>query len=338
MLKRIPAAVLAVVALASVPSIAGAQQPAADDPGSVGIRLAEAPQDRKDDPRARLYIVDHLHQGATISRKVEVISTLKQAADVRMYVGAAEVKDGAFTFGSVDAKNDLTDWSKVDPVYVHLEPGASQQATVTIAVPTDATDGERYGVVWAELPGSGGQANQVNRVGVRIYLSVGEGSEPTSDFSIEQLVASRDAEGRPMVETSVKNTGGRALDLSGDLELDDGPGSLSAGPFDVQLGTTLAPRDTAAARVVLDKDLPDGPWKATVTIRSGRLEKTSTATVTFPSGPGLINPPVKATSTDEQRKVLLPIALLLLLLVVLALVWLLWRRRRDDRERSAVSA
>jgi hypothetical protein len=330
--RRTTAVVIAALAVLSPATSRAQQQPQPSaEPESVGIRLAEAPEALRDDPRARVYIIDHLQQGATISRKVEVLSTLKQAADVRMYVGAAHLENGGFRFGVVGEESDLTEWSSVEPSTVHLEPGGSQLATVTIAVPTDATDGERYGVVWAELPGSGGQANQVNRVGVRIYLSVGEGSEPESDFTIEQLTAARDEEGRPVVETSVTNTGGRALDLSGELQLAEGPGSLSAGPFDVQLGTTLAPTETDAARVVLDKDLPDGPWKATVTIRSGRLEKTATATVTFPSEAGVVAAPVDASSTDAQRKVLLPIALALVVLVALAL-WLLWRRRRHDEE------
>jgi hypothetical protein len=47
---------------------------------------------------------------------------------------------------------------------------------VTIRVPRDAAPGERYGVVWAETragPDSGDGITQVNRVGIRLYLSVG---------------------------------------------------------------------------------------------------------------------------------------------------------------------
>src|SRR5213076_2151068 len=97
--------------------------------------------------------------------------------------------------------------------------------------------------------GSGGAANVVNRVGVRVYLSVGEGEEPVSDFTIDALTARRDEDSVPIVETTVTNTGGRAIDLAGSLSLANGPGSLNAGPFDVQIGTTLAPGDSAPAQV-----------------------------------------------------------------------------------------
>ena len=102
---------------------------------------------------------------------------------------------------------------------------------MTIAVPIDAAPGERYAVVWAETrstPSEGG-ITQVNRVGIRIYLAIGAGGPPAADFTIDSLTAIRSADGRPMVVATVHNTGGRALDMSGTLELSAGPGGLSAG-------------------------------------------------------------------------------------------------------------
>jgi hypothetical protein len=299
-------ALLFVASIAFVSPSARAQEAA---PGSIGIRLVDAPVERRDDPRAQTYIVDHVGQGATITRHVEISSTVTQPTNVSLYVAAATLEDGQFVFGEGRAENDLTDWSSIDPPEVAVPASGTVQATVTIAVPTDADDGERYGVIWAELPGSGGSANVVNRVGVRIYLSVGEGEEPVTDFTIDSLTASRDAEGVPVVETRVTNTGGRAIDLAGSLVLANGPGSLNAGPFDVQIGTTLAPGDSAPARVQLDPSLPDGPWDATITISSGRLEHTAEATLTFPSEPGEAAEPVVAEEDDAaQRKVLIPVA------------------------------
>jgi hypothetical protein len=283
---------------------------AQDDGGSIGIGLVDAPTDRRDDPRAHTYIVDHLHQGATITRHVQITSTVAQPTTVQLYVAAATLEGGEFVFGDGRAENDLTDWSSLDPPEVQVPANGSVQAAVTIAVPTDADDGERYGVIWAELPGSGGSANVVNRVGVRIYLSVGEGKEPVTDFTIDTLTAKREDDGTPVVETKVTNTGGRAIDLAGSLVLENGPGGLSTKPFDVQIGTTLAPGDSAPARVELDKTLPAGPWDATVTIQSGRVERTAKGSITFPKEPGETAKPVKAaeSSTAKQRKVLIPVA------------------------------
>ena len=330
MTRRLVAALVASLLIATgIAAGASAQE----DPGSIGIRLADAPENRRDDPRAQIYIVDHLNQGATITRHVEVQNTTASEAEVQLYVGAADVDDGVFEFGEGRAENDLTDWTTITPptVSVPANDGAVQ-AEVTIAVPDDAPDGERYGVIWAELPSSGGAANVINRVGVRIYLSVGEGEEPVSDFTIDTLRAVRDEDGTPVVETTVTNTGGRALDLGGELTLENGPGSLTAGPFPVDVGTTLGPGESAPARVELDPELPNGPWDATVTIRSGREERTAEATITFPDDPGEAAEPVPASKVDGKRKVLLPIAALAVLLVGAATALFFFRRRRADRE------
>ncbi len=115
-------------------------------------------------------------------------------------------------------------------------------ATVTIAVPARASAGEQYGVVWAEVsapPPPGGGIGATNRVGVRMYLSVGAGGEPASDFEVSALQGQRAADGSPVVVATVRNTGARALDLGGELRLANGPGGLSAGPISASVGSTL---------------------------------------------------------------------------------------------------
>ncbi len=334
MIRRRLLPLLAALALLVALPLCAPPVGAQEDGGSIGIGLVDAPTDRRDDPRAHTYIVDHLHQGATITRHVQITSTVAQPTTVQLYVAAATLDGGEFVFGDGHAENDLTDWSSLDPPEVQVPPNGSVQAAVTIAVPTDADDGERYGVIWAELPGSGGSANVVNRVGVRIYLSVGEGKEPVTDFTIDTLTAKREEDGTPVVETKVTNTGGRAIDLAGSLVLENGPGGLSTKPFDVQIGTTLAPGESAPARVALDKTLPDGPWDATVTIQSGRVERTAKGSISFPDEPGESAKPVKAaeSSTAKQRKVLIPIAAAAALVVGgAAAAFLIGGRRRALR-------
>lgn len=62
-----------------------------------------------------------------------------------------------------------------------------------------------------------------HRVGIRLYVLVGAGNPPAADFAVESLTAARSADGLPVVRAAVRNTGGRALDLSGTLRLVAGP-------------------------------------------------------------------------------------------------------------------
>jgi len=302
--------------------------------GGLRIRLMEAPQNRRNDPRARSYIVDHLAPGTTISRRIGIANESNRALRARFYVGAASISGGSFQ--PLDDPNELSAWSRFQPAQVDIRPGAEATATLTVAVPAGATAGERYGVAWAELPGTTDQGiTSVNRVGIRIYLSVGPGGEPASDFAIDSMTAKRNVDGTPVVTAQVTNTGARALDLSGSLRLAHGPAGLNAGPFAAKLGTTLAIGDSEAVEVVLDKQIPDGPWEATLELRSGTTQRTAVAVVRFPK-PGESGPSVKAepTSTSKSKSGLVAgLGVGIILLVVVFLFLLIFRRRgRKDEE------
>ncbi len=196
----------------------------------------------------------------------------------------------------------------------------------------------------AELPGRPGPAGQLgvtSRVGVRIYLDVGTGGEPASDFEVSTLTPQRRADGTPVVTAQVTNTGGRALDLSGTLTLSDGPGGLSAGPFPVDV-RTVGVRRSADVAVALSKELPAGPWRARLQLRSGPLQKASEATLTFPTGASTVGTPAQARDVPlaQDPSVVIPVAGGLILLVLLGLLlFLLWRRRRDrDEDEAPVDA
>lgn len=305
----------------------------------LGIKLVDAPSDRRDDPRASAYVVDHLAPGASISRRVEVRNDTGRRAEIAMYPGAAEVTEGSFAIAPRDANNELTSWMSVTPSSLSLAQGERQLVTLEIRVPADASPGERYAAVVAELPPADGpgEIKIATRVGVRTYLSVGPGGEPASDFVIDALTASRDDAGNPVIQATVTNTGGRALDMSGNLSLTNGPGGLSAGPFPAELGTTLGIGQSQPVTVVLDKALPAGPWNARIDLTSGLLERAAEATITFPEAAGDIGPRVTAESVPlaEDPSVVIPIAVGLLVLAALMLLWLLLRKRskrKDDDE------
>ena len=330
--------VLSLAAFAPTPAHAALAAPAAPAAGSIGIRLVDSPSDRADDPRARQYVIDHLQPGATIERRVEVSNTTATPQDVQLYAAAAGVRKGEFTFGVGRAANDLSAWTSVSPSSLQIPAGGKKLATVRVSVPKGTTDGERYAVVWAQPPAAkapDGGIRTVNRVGIRMYLSVGEGKEPASDFEVSAITASRTKGGAPRVTATVRNTGGRALDLEGTLSLADGPGGSSAGPYPADAGTTLGIDDTEPVTIDLDKDLPNGPWLATVTLRSGTTIREAKARITFPAA-GHAAPAVRPEATGGGSSWLVPVvALAVVLLLVVAGAFAIARRRRGDEPSSS---
>ncbi|MFB9545501.1 hypothetical protein [Micromonospora sagamiensis] len=296
-------------------------------PGGVetgaGIRLLDAPVNRREDSRAHRYIVDHVAPGTTIKRRIVVENKAEIRRPVAVYPAAAEVGPDEFVFAPGRTPNELTSWISVERTEVPLDPDEEETLWVTIDVPREASAGERYGVVWAEVSGTGQQMiRNVGRAGIRIYLSVGPGGEPPSAFEVGPLVGGRDADGRATVTAEVRNTGQRALDLTGELALADGPGGLSAGPVRTET-VTLGLGGTATVRIPLDGRLPDGPWSATLALASGWTKRTVSGTVTF-SGKAVA---ASAGRDPDRTTAVLAGGLVVSALVLASFLGLVHRRR-----------
>lgn len=305
----------------------------APEPAGLGVRLLDIPANTKDDPRARAYIVDRLAPGTEIRRRIQVENNTGSPQSVRLYPGAAHIQDGSFIGDNAGTKNELTGWTRVEQQQLELAPGGSADVATTIQVPNDAPEGEHYGAVWAEMRStteepSKGSITQVNRVGIRIYLSVGPGNGKPADFSIGSLTAARDSTGKPQLTASVTNTGGRALDILGDLTLNQGPGGLSAGPFSIQKASTMAPGEVQKVVFLLPAEIPNGPWTAKVQLRSGLLEHETTAPITFPDD-GSATAPAPVQEQDTALPFIMGVALALTLALATGAV--LVRRRRHPR-------
>lgn len=113
--------------------------------------------------------------------------------------------------------------------------------------------------------------------------------------------------------------------MDGRLELLDGPGGLRAGPFAASLGSSLAIGGSGQVVILLDEQIPDGPWEAAITLRSGLLERTAQATLTFPHPGSATSVPV--VPLDDGWPVVI-ITGPLLVIVGIALLWAIARRRR----------
>lgn len=314
-----------VLAAGSTSGISFQENSATEDEG-IGIRLLDIPVATQNDPRARSYVVDNLPPGTTIERRVEVANNTTSPQSVMVYAGSARIDSGAFVGDDGATANELTTWTTLSDSQLTLEAGATANVVMTVAVPADASSGERYAAVWAEVRIPSDEETPIvnaSRVGIRMYVSVDPGNGEAAEFAIGAVEASRTAAGLPQVTATVTNTGGRALDVIGSLALSNGPSGLSAGPFPTENATTLAPGDEGRVVVTLENDFPAGPWQAVLTLRSGLLEHESTGEITFPSAGQTVS-----VQTREPVNIW-PIALGSLgVLSVIAIVATLWARRR----------
>ena len=308
--------------------------------GSFGVRLVNVPVSEADNPRALRYIIDYLHPGTTISRRILVVNLSSKAAQTIVYPDAATISRGSFIGDAGHTRSELTTWITTSRHSVSLAPRGRAFVTVTIKVPPGVSSGERYGVIWVQetsrVPSGNGVAiTEINRVGVRIYLSVGHGGAPASNFAITSLTATRSAHGRPMVRAQVRNTGGRALDITGSLTLSQGPGGLTAGPYKAPANVTLAPGQSGRVTIALSNQLPVGPWRARLDLTSGLTTRHAAATIRFPGPAAKAKPAIPGY--------LIPAAILLVLLLILALIatWLIRRppviTGADDQDETGSS-
>jgi hypothetical protein len=120
-----------------------------------GIRLLEAPASRRNDPRARTYIVDHVLPGTVIHRRVEVSNTSGALLRPQLYAAAAAVQNGTFGLAPGRTRNELSDWISVDRPAVELPPHSVPQPMTTIKVPRQASAGASI-LARALLIGAGG--------------------------------------------------------------------------------------------------------------------------------------------------------------------------------------
>lgn len=326
LLRLVMVAILSLVFVPSSPVFAEDGDGTLD---TIGIRIVDAPPTLSSDPRAGIYIIDHVAPGTSFERRIEVSTTADSSVPVELYAAAATIEDGTFAGAQDRTPNELSTWISITPTSLDIPADGVAMAVVNIDVPFDAAPGEQYAVVWVEarspVDAQGGVA-LVSRVGIRVYLSVGPGGPPAADFVIESLTTERSMEGIPIVTATVRNTGGRALDLSGTLTLRNGPGGLKAGPFPAQLGITLGIGATAPVTIELDRSLPSGPWDAKLTLASGLDERTIFDVITFP-GSGEI-PPVQAE--ESMPAWILPalsVFVAVLLVCIAVLGWVVVRRR-----------
>jgi hypothetical protein len=330
---RTVVSLMAVVCAAASSGVAAAADKPVAASGSIGVRLVARPAEGAVNQRSRAYIVARLMPGASIRRQVEISNTTAAPAEVAVYSAAAMLPGGKFAFVGGRGGNDLSSWTSVSQRVLRLPAGTSAIETVTIKVPKSAPWGQRYAVVWAQVSAAGaaGGVTLVNRVGIRIYLSVGPGGSPRPDFAISDLAGKRSPGGDPFVVATVRNTGQSTLEIGGDLALSHGPAGLRTGSYAIRLPRPLRRDSSQTLMVRLDEQLPSGRWRVNLRLRSGTIERTATATINFP------RLPPAGRRVEPNRLGPVVIALLIVLFAIAGLVlWHALRRRRDPHDPQPV--
>jgi len=290
--RRLLSTIMLIAAAGAVVPAAAGTAAAAIRPDSqrFGVRLVDVPVSEAHNPRALRYIIDYLHPGEVIHRRILVVCDESRRARLTVYPDAATITKGYFIGEAGATRSELTTWIRVQHPVLNLRPGGREMDMITIRVPRIATRGEHYGVIWVQQhararTASGVAINEVTRVGVRIYLGIGKGGAPPVKFAITSITgATRDH--RPLIVAHVRNTGGRAVDLAGTARLTQGPGGTTAGPFAEQQVATLAPGQSGEVVFAPSRGLPRGAWQARIRLASGLNRATSSASIQLGAGTG----------------------------------------------------
>ena len=286
--RRLPGVLgLALVAGALVPAAsAAAGATPSPAPQRFGVRLVNVPVAEEHNPRAYRYIIDYLPATAVIHRRIMILNEESRPEHFTVYPDAAQIRHGSFVGDDGATRSELTTWIRVAHPELTLRPHTTAMDMITIRVPRAPTRGEHYGVIWVQQESRGRTAtgvalNEVARVGIRIYLSVGAGGVPPTAFTISAITGQHTRPGGPVITAEVRNTGGRAVNLDGTARLTGGPGGTSAGPYPARQVVTIAPGQSYPVRFLLGRSLPAGPWHARISLVSGFTRRTASATILF---------------------------------------------------------
>jgi hypothetical protein len=145
--------------------------------GGLGISLINVPESLSNIPYYKVWIVDRLAPSKTTIREIAVHNTSDKPITVSLYPGAATNVDGSFSAADQGVESLLTKWTTISPSTLKIPAHSSINAKISIVVPADAVSSSEYGVIWAaNTTGTSGGITQVNRIGIRMYTPVGDGT------------------------------------------------------------------------------------------------------------------------------------------------------------------
>jgi hypothetical protein len=166
--------------------------------------------------------------GEEMERRAVITNRTDDAHHVRVYpVDATVTAQGGFALGERDApRNGVSAWLQLPVSELTLAPHSSTPLPFRLTVPADATPGDHAGGIVLETDPKGQpqdlgdnfavQLNLVERIGVRVYLTVA--GEAVRTLGVGKLTWERTGDGIRF-QLPVTNTGNVHLTPEGELRL-----------------------------------------------------------------------------------------------------------------------
>ena len=197
--RRLLSLVACLLAFGASSTVAAHAAPAPPAPHvGIGIKLLDAPRSLINDPE-RTPTSSKPQAGSDDHPARARHERHRPAGSPSALCRGASIQNGQFVPAVARSSNELTSWSTLAPSTARSAAGGSVTASVTIHVPADATTGERYATIIADLPptAKGPGVKVESRVGIRMYLNIVGKGGPRTDFTIDTLTAERDKDGSP---------------------------------------------------------------------------------------------------------------------------------------------
>jgi hypothetical protein len=169
----------------------------------------------------------------------------------------------------------------VNPKTFHLDPGASQVVTATIAVPQNVGEGGRYAMITIRnAPTGTGSTLIVTAISVPMVITL-SGTAKTMKGTITNVAVADVIPGQPIkITTSLKNTGNYHYKVKTNVSVTDSAGKIVAEGGSVVSSSSIVPPFTGEYEVNLATPLPVGTY--TITSVASRDDGTVLDTKTIP--------------------------------------------------------
>ena len=176
-------------------------------------------------------LVADVSPGEKLTHEMTVsIGKTDAATDIVVEIlGMAQSPDGVFW--ALGASQDTSPYSArslitVDKSSFHLEPGASQNVTATIQIPSDIGAGGRYSIIKIATQAKPGGAgiSFIMAANVPVYLTV-RGSQLMHTGKIMAVSTEEPVSGQPIeISTTFQNTGNHNFKVKGDVTVSSARG------------------------------------------------------------------------------------------------------------------